>query len=213
LILPYSRDSVAVQWQTSFTASINPVMRLMQYFEAFNIKRGMSTVLNSFKEFADETKNIYGFHIERTTFTDSILIATSFSGHAYPSIATIYAAINHLKAMVATAGALEKDYPMLNINKTDSTDYKIMIAICINKEIKTDASSFIRRMVVMRDRFLITDVTGGFSNIQKAHNAINDYMEDHLLSQPGIPFEILISDRSKERDTSRWKTKIVYPSM
>lgn len=213
LILPYSRDSVAVQWQAGFTTSANPVIRLAQYFEAFNIKNNMTAVLNSLKKFADETQNIYGFHIERTTFTDSILVATRFSGEVYPSVSKIYAVVNNLKAMISMAGADQKDYPMLNVSKVDSAHYKTMIAICVNKEIKTDTGSFISRMVVMKNRFLVTEVSGGFFNIQKAHNAINDYMTDHLLSQPGMPFEILITDRSKERDTSKWKTKIVYPSM
>jgi hypothetical protein len=38
-------------------------------------------------------------------------------------------------------------------------------------------------------------------------------MNDHFLSAPAIPFEILITDRSKEKDTTRWKTKIYQPSM
>ncbi|MGN6166539.1 MAG: hypothetical protein ACTHOF_18555 [Flavisolibacter sp.] len=213
LILPYSRDSVAVQWQAKLTTSANPVIRLVQYFEAFNIKNNLTTVLNSLKKFAGETQNIYGFHIERTTFTDSILVATRFSGEVYPSVSRIYAVINNLKAMAATAGADLKDHPMMNVSKVDSAHYKTMIAICVNKEIKTDPGSFISRMVVMKNRFLVTEVTGGFFDIQKAHNAINNYMTDHLLSQPGMPFEILITDRSKERDTSKWRTKIVYPSM
>jgi hypothetical protein len=68
-------------------------------------------------------------------------------------------------------------------------------------------------MVPMKDRFLKTGVTGGPLTIKKAHEAIDEYMKDHILSQPAIPFEILVTDRSKETDTSKWKTTIFYPSM
>ena len=36
-------------------------------------------------------------------------------------------------------------------------------------------------------------------------------MNDHSLSAPVIPFEYIITDRSKEPDTSKWITKICFP--
>src|SRR6266487_3596951 len=107
----------------------------------------MHSVMVSLLNFASKTKNIYGFHIERTTFTDTILAATRFSTSTYPAIEIIYNAVNWLKKKIRDEGAIEK------------------------------------------------------------------YMDDHFLSAPAIPFEILITDRNKEADTSKWETKIFYPSM
>jgi hypothetical protein len=212
-IIPYGKDSCAANWQTSYTSSLNPFKRLNEYLNAGNIKDDMQDLLNSLLNFAGNIKNVYGFPIERTTFTDTILFATRFSSTFYPSVETIYDHINQIKKRIKDAGATEKDFPMLNVNQLDSNKYEAMIAICINKEIPGDQSFFVSRMVPMKDRFLRTEVTGGEQNIQKAHKAIRDYMNDRFLSAPAIPFEILVTDRSKETDTSKWKTVIFHPSM
>src|SRR5215469_6791108 len=207
-IIPYGKDSCAGHWETSFAASLNPFKRVSQYFNAVNIKANMQEILNSLLLFASDTKNVYGFPIERTTFTDTILFATRFSSKTYPSVETIYDHIDDIKKKIKDAGATEKDFPMLNVNQLDSNEYETMIAICVNKEIPGDHNFFVSRMVTMKDRFLKTEVTGGEQAIQKAHKAIRNYMEDRFLSPPAIPFEILVTDRSKEKDTSKWKTII-----
>ena len=213
IIIPQGRDSVTLEWQANFISGINPFKRISQYFKAAGLKKNMHEVLGNLKTFAGETENIYGFPIQRTTFTDTVLLATKFSTGTYPSNEIIYKAINLLKKKITDAGAEEKDFPMLNVKKSDSNTYETMIAICINKRIKTDPDFFISLMVPMKDRFLATEVTGGPFTLQKAHEAIVNYMDDHFLSAPAIPFEILITDRSREMDTSKWKTKIFYPSM
>jgi hypothetical protein len=213
LVIPSGKDSSAVEWQTSFTSSYNPFKRVAQWFEAKEIKSNMHSVMDSLLNFATKTENIYGFHIERTTFTDTILAVTKFLTNTYPSTEIIYDAVTQLKEKIRDEGAEEKDFPMLNVRETDDNQFEAMIAICINKEIKNEANIFTTRMVPMKDRFLKTEVIGGPLSIKNAHRAIEKYMNDHLLSAPAIPFEILITDRSKETDSSKWKTKIFHPSM
>jgi hypothetical protein len=213
VLIPQGFDSTVAQWQVSFTTSPNPITRVFEYFEAFDIRNNLDTILNNLRNFAGNTENIYGFPIERTTFTDTILLATRFQSTVYPSLPAIYATIHNLKTRIAAAGAREKDHPMLNVNQTDTNRFETMVAICVDKEIKTAPPYFISRMVPMKDRFLKTEITGGPSSIKKAHEAITQFMTDHILSQPAIPFEILITDRSKETDSSKWKTTIFYPSM
>jgi len=212
-IIPVGKDSCVTEWQTSVASGSNPFKRIGQYYEASDLKNNMREVLSNLLSFAGKTENIYGFHIERTTFTDTVLFATRFSSGTYPSIETIYDHINDLRKKIKEADTKEKDFPMLNVNQTDSMKYETMIAICVNKEIAGDKNYFVSRMVPMKDRFLKTTVTGGDLTIQKAHEAIEHYMNDHFLSAPAIPFEILVTDRSKETDTSKWKTIIFYPSM
>jgi len=214
LVVSLGRDSVSLEWSAGLITSLNPFKRIAQYFEANDIKNNMDDVLRSLGAFAGKTENVYGFTIQRTTFTDTILVATRFSTETYPGNEIIYNAISRLKKKIRDTGAEEKDFPMLNIKKTDDSGrYETMIAICINKEIKAAPDAFISLMVPMKDRFLETEVTGGPFTLKKAHKAIGNYMNDHLLTAPAIPFEILVTDRSKESDTAKWRTRIVYPSM
>src|SRR5215203_2979178 len=68
--LPYKDDSIAVQWEARLPASLNPVNRVIQYWEGFTIKNDLNFLLQSLVNFSSDTKNIYGFNIVRTTFTD-----------------------------------------------------------------------------------------------------------------------------------------------
>jgi len=213
VIAPEGKDSSIVEWKTSITSGRSPFKRIIRYYEAVDLKNGMEAILNGLLNFAVKTENVYGFHIERTTFTDTILFATRFSLSTYPSTETIYNHIYELRKKIKDAGAIEKDSPMLHVNQIDSIHFQTMIAICVNKEISGEQNFFLSRMVPMKDRFLSTSVTGGDSTIRKAHEAIENYMDDHFLSAPAIPFEILITDRLAEKDSSKWKTKIFYPSM
>jgi hypothetical protein len=37
------------------------------------------------------------------------------------------------------------------------------------------------------------------------------YMKDFKLTSPAMPFELLVTNRANEPDTSKWVTKIYYP--
>ena len=213
IVIPSGKDSSSVEWKISFAAGINPFKRITQYSKASRLKNDTQEILNSLLNFTAKTENIYGFHIERTTFTDTILAATRFSTDAYPTTETIYQAIDKLKEKIKREGAEEKDFPMLNITQTDSSRFETMIAICIDRLIANEGNIFISRMVPMKDRFLKTEVTGGPYAVKNAHMAIGNYMNDRFLSAPAIPFEILVTDRRRETDTAKWKTTIFHPSM
>jgi len=212
-VIPHGKDSSWVEWQTAVTSGYNPFQRVACWLQARTIKDNVQPVLDRLVNFASNTANLYGYPIVRTTFTDTILAATKFSTNTYPTTDLIYNAIDQLKTRIRDAGAEEKDFPMLNVQQTDSNRFQTMIAICVNKEIPNGGNVFVSRMVPMKDRFLRTEVTGGPASITNAHDAVRTYMEDRFLSAPAIPFEILVTDRRAQADTSKWKTIIFHPSM
>ena len=60
---------------------------------------------------------------------------------------------------------------------------------------------------------LITEVKGGSNKINNAYKQIRNYISDYNRIAPAIPFESLVTDRSKEPDSSKWVTRIYYPVM
>jgi hypothetical protein len=60
-------------------------------------------------------------------------------------------------------------------------------------------------------RFLKTEVTGGPYIIEHAHKMMQQYFEDYKRTSMAIPFEYLVTDRSKEPDTAKWVTRIYGP--
>lgn len=212
--VPKNKDTLYIQWTASFPSGLNPVTRVRNYFKGKSLKQDMKKILKAICDYAQLPENIYGFSINRTTFTDTILIAKRFDGVSPATTADIYKNIAQLKEFISRQGAVEKDSPMLNISYSkDSTHYEAMIAICVDRELPSSGGFFLRRMVPMKDRFLACEVKGGPFLIQQAHRAIEKYMFDNSLSAPAIPFEVMLTDRLQERDTSKWITKIFYPSM
>jgi hypothetical protein len=207
------RDTILAEWGVELQAGNNPFTRLSNYLAAGKLKKSMQVVFDSLCHYAAKTENIYGYPIERTTFTEVTLIAFRLNTAIYPTTETIYKGVNQLKQYLVSQGAVEKYYPMMDTKRVDSSHYETMIAISIDKNIPANKDYFISQMVPMKDRFLATEVTGGPASIEKARWAIEKYMEDHTLPAPGRPFEILVTDRSKVADTASWKTKIFYPSM
>jgi hypothetical protein len=213
VIIPGLNDSLTAIWSANLESGFNPISRLKTYFTARKIQNNIDTVFNHLSLFAGKVENVYGFPIIRTTFLDTILIVHKLITTEPPTTAQIYDAINNLKKHIADQHASEKDYPMLNTKIIENGQYETMMAICVDKKIPDTKDYSLVHMVNMKDRFLMTEVTGGPFRIREAHDAILRYMDDRKLSPPGRPFEILVTDRSKELDTLKWKTVIFHPSM
>lgn len=212
-LITKNRDSITAEWELVLPTGNNPFTRFSRYLTAHALKKNIHTVFLSLCNFADKTENIYGFPIERTTFTEITLMACRFKGPAYPTTDIIYDVVNKLRQYIISRGATEKYYPMINTKQVDSSQYQTMVAISIDRMIPASEDFFISQMMPMKDRFLATEITGGPVSLKQAHIAIEKYMDDHSLSAPARPFEILLTDRSKESDTAKWRTRIIYPSM
>jgi len=209
-IIPLATDSITIQWQSEFLTSTNPFKRIQEYRQAAELKNDMDDILKNLQSFLNKKENIYEFNITNTTLTDTILVATKILIEDYPSTKNIYNLIGDLKKYIQIGGAKEKNYPILNITKTDS-GYKTMVAIAIDKELQENKKIFLTRMRRSKNKILTTEVRGGEATVRRAFAEIENYMNDHNLSAPVIPFEYLVTDRRKEKDTTRWVTRIYYP--
>jgi hypothetical protein len=170
----------------------------------------MDDILKNLHSFLNKKEHIYEFNITNTTLTDTIFIATKILMENCPSTKNIYNLIDDLRKYIQIGGAKEKNYPILNITKTDS-GYKTMVAIAIDRELKENKKFFLTRMRRSKNKILTTEVEGGEGTVKRAFYEIENYMSDYNLSAPVIPFEYLVTDRMKEKDTSKWVTRIYYP--
>jgi hypothetical protein len=97
---------------------------------------------------------------------------------------------------------------MLHIT-SDSGYFETMVAIPVNKVVPPKDNFLFKRMVP--GKILVTEVTGGRYTTAHALKQLENYLEDNELQSPAIPFESLVTDRSRQPDTSKWVTKIYYP--
>ncbi len=210
-VIPIGADSSAVQWQFQFAASNNPLKRVKQYQTAKRLHDNIAFLLSNFKLSSVSTKNIYGFDIKLTTLTDTTLVSLKATLKQYPSTQVIYEMIDELQQYIKQQQAVQHNYPMLNVTQEEDSSYKIMVGIPTNISLPGNNIIEPKRMIMLKNKTLVTDVTGNLNTINKAFQATNNYMSDHELSSPVIPFQQLVTDRSKEQDSTKWITRIFTP--
>jgi hypothetical protein len=57
----------------------------------------------------------------------------------------------------------------------------------------------------------MAEVKGGPSRVDGCLLAVENYVKDHNMMSPAIPFQSLVTDRMAEKDTAQWITRIYYP--
>ncbi len=209
-VLSLNLDTTALEWQSlPIRISGNPFRRIEEYYKAKGLKKNMDAVLTALADFLNKETNVYSMDIRKMKVKDSILIATRFITAKHPSTNEIYTAINKLKIYINKEGARENNSPMVHTDRLDSNRYQTMVAIPVNKELKQTNGMFVKRMVL--GFILEAEVKGGAATVEKSLGELENYRSDYQMASPAIPFELLITDRSQEADTTKWITRIYYP--
>jgi hypothetical protein len=204
-------DSILVNWQTEAReTSSNPFRRYAKYRETKKIQDDINKILSSLKTFAENPENIYGIKINKTFVTDAILISTRRSFDHKPDVYDIDSMIRRLRNFITQNGAVEKNLPMLNVMKIDSSHFEVMTAISVDRELP-GTREFVPKFMLKGGNILEVEVKGGPSTIERSFNELENYRTDHKYMSPAIPFQLLVTDRAKENDTAKWITKLYYP--
>jgi hypothetical protein len=208
-IAPIGGDSILISWVGSLSAGNNPYKRMMMFRQTGDIQKNMDVILGSFKSFIEDARNIYGVRFYRTMSNDSTLVTLTTITDAYPSTTEIYRKIDSLKKYIISQGGEEINPPMLNVSKTTETEYKTIVAISVNKRLKGNDRISVRNFVPWK--MLEGEVHGGVYSVERAFEQMHKYKTDYNCTIMALPFQSLITDRSKEQDTTKWITKICAP--
>jgi len=205
-----NNDSMTLIWTAEKETSINPFTRFSVYRDTKRIQENLNTLLAHIKTFIEKPENVYGFFIHKTMVSDSVLISTRRSFDHDPGPKEIDAMIQSLKKYISDNGAREQNYPMLNVMKLDSADYEVMTAIPVDRTLP-DTKEFAAKYMLKKGNILESEIRGGPYTIKTAIDQLEIYRADHQYTSPAIPYQLLVTDRAKETDTSKWITKLYYP--
>ena len=209
VLIKIQNDSVILDWHCNLSTSMNPVTRILKYKEAEKIRNNMSTILSNLSSFLGDKKNLYGVNFNVVMSKDSTMVVTKKVSKEYPSTADIYQLVGNLKQYIASQGAKESNYPMLHVKSLDDSTFETMVAIPVNKKLAGNATISFSRFVPWK--VLTAEVIGGNKTVEQALKQMKVLIGDYQISTMAIPFESLVTDRSKETDTSKWVTNIYTP--
>ena len=209
-VVPISKDSVGFQWDGELQSQVNIFNRIRNYYTQKKLQNNADAILNALKIHLENDEKVYGIRIEHLMVVDTLLISTKKTFTAYPTVEQVYELVNDLKKYIIINAALQTNPPMLHVVQ-DSNLFKTMVAIPINKTVQNSERFIIKKMVA--GKILISEIKGGSGNAEAGIKTLESYMDDYHLTSPAISFQSLVTDRQKEKDSSKWVTKIYYPIM
>jgi len=209
-LIPLTKDSVRVELSSRLEARPDPFSRISAYLRGKRIEKAFDDIVLSLSKYASDVKNVYGINIKNEKVQYQNLVSTKQSFSHYPTTEDVYAIISRLRNYINQSGAKELFSPMLNIKKTDSTTYSAQVGLPVDRVVpqKDDITS---KWMMKGGNILTGEVTGGQNQIEQAEKQMELYISDYQRSIIAIPFQMLITDRTKEPDSTRWITRIYYP--
>jgi len=202
-------DSTLLEWRFDVHSSLNPWTRLRQYQQAKDIKNNMTGVTDTLRTFLEKMDNTYGIRIQDGGTTDSLLVTTSTTLPNYPGTADIYSLVEKIRLFLISHGAGETGSPMVNITAMPQGRFQIQVALPTNKSIPDQGTFHFRKLI--NGKYLEAEVQGGPGTVNAGFDAMSQYISDYRRTIMAIPFQSLITDRSREPDSNKWVTKLYYP--
>ena len=208
--LPVGKDSVRIAWTININTGNNPFSRISSYFHAVSTKKNTGVILTSMADYLKPSKNLYGIDIRKEKVTIEFMITTSKKLTHYPSNEDVYAIINELQQYITSKNGETQSAPMLNIVVIDSLNYKAQVAIPIKNKIPKN-EKFDLKAMFKGGNILVADIKGGKNTIDESIKNFNRYMNDYQKTMMAMPFQLLLTDRIKQTDSTKWITQLYYP--
>lgn len=209
-ILPYNADSMQIELTTEWKTGADPFSRVSGYFRAQKIKSMLHTIIGSLQAYTSDVTNMYGIGIRKEKVQYQYVLSAKKSFSRYPSTEDIYLIVGKLRTHISKSGAKELFHPMLNVSKTDSVNYIVQVGLPVDKEIPGE-DNMTSKWMMKGGNILAGEVTGGPQQIEEALKKFEQYILDHQRTIIAIPFQMLITDRTKEPDSTKWITRWYYP--
>ena len=143
---------------------------------------------------------------------DSTLVTTQAVFAGYPTTTDIYDLLHRLKAFIKVEGAAQTDSPMMHVEPLPGgkDSFRLMVALPIDRQLSGKGPIYFKRLAPGTP-LLIVDVEGGEYAVNNALKGLQQYIQDYQKTVMAIPFRSLLTDRSQEPDSSKWKTRIYCP--
>jgi hypothetical protein len=208
-ILPYTKDTTIIEFHFSRQTSLNPISRLSDFRESKRFQKDILAVEDSLRNFLHDKQKVYGINFRRILNGERALMVLDSTFDHKPGTNEVNGYLAKLRAAVKRLGATEINHPMLHISTADSIKYFMMIAVQTNIRLELEGKMYYKH--TYPGYVLVTDVTGGPGTVDKTIAELQTYIRDYEIVSPAIPYAEMITDRSREPDTSKWISRIFFP--
>ena len=208
-LLPYSKDTTIIEFRLTRQTSLNPITRLKAYRESKILQKDIFAIEDSLYNLLHDKQKVYGMNFKRILNGERALMVMDSTFDHKPGTDEVNGYLAKLRAAVKRLGATEINHPMLHISTADSIKYFMMIAVQTDIKLELEGKMYYKH--TYPGYVLVTDVTGGPGTVDKTIAQLQTYIRDYEIVSPAIPYAEMITDRSREADTSKWISRIYYP--
>ncbi len=208
-LLSFSMDSTGAAWTLKMPATNNPVRRIQYYRIGILIRNNMLAVMQNLSAYVSSPKNVYGMDIYTTSTRDTLLVSSRFKSATYPTTAELYRYFDTLEMAIHRQNAQTAGFPIMNLRKMEDGSYETQAAIPANRKMVNDGKITAMRMVP--GLFMAAEITGGSRTVDEALLQMEMFIQEYHRVKMATSFQILVTNRLKEPDTAKWKTKIFIP--
>lgn len=209
VLVPVGQDKASLNWQAKLPVGTNPFKRYINYRKATAIEATMRSITDALESFVNNATNAYGMKVEQVKVVDTFLLSQKRVFKTNPSTEQIYEMVYAIKNYLQMHQIKETGYPMLHIEMMGNEQFETMVAIPIDHEVPNDGPFAFKLMIA--GNILRAEIKGGYERIKQASEELENYRVEHQKTSPAIPFEMMITDRLKEKDSSKWVTRLYYP--
>lgn len=206
---PLVGDSSELSLTRTRVSGWNPIVRISRWLNSkFNSNKN-DVLLDSIADFFDKPAKVYGFEIKR----DKVIHISWMSGKRVfdhePTQQETSSLLSDLRSYIESQNGVIQADPILHVRSLDEKSFELMVAYPTDRNLTPNTDFSVKNMIP--GYLMVGEITGGPNTIKLAEQNLELFMRDHKLQSPAIPFQTLISDRSKITDTSKWVTRMNYP--
>lgn len=195
--------------RTTYALPFHPVYRLWALFIKSKAEAISEALQKSCHAFFSQPLKVYGIDIRKGKVKYFSWISTKEKFDHSPSAEELYRTIEALTSFVDDNKGKILDKPIMHVYQETNESFELMVAVPTDRDLPSKGRFQLKNMIL--GSLLQAEVEGGPASVGRAINELENYVKDHRLVSPAIPFETLITDRRKETDTTKWVSIVNYP--
>ncbi|MEO9485692.1 MAG: SRPBCC family protein [Ekhidna sp.] len=145
---------------------------------------------------------------EAITFAGIEITAANSVEDMSEKMSAAYGAV--MLAMTQNDVSMDEGYPLAVTTSYDETSISMICGIPVADESNIENGE-VRVMKSPEGTAVRAIHFGDYALLEETHNQISEYASYYGYEITGYPWEIYVSDPSKEMDTTKWVTEVYYP--
>lgn len=213
--LSQTDSGLVLTWSMESDMGMNPIGRwfglLMDDMIGADFEKGLASIKQIAESTPAEPKEPEVKVEETTTASQNVLTVKDSATSVAEVTAKLGPAYAEIMEQIGKNGA-NQVAPVFAMYHHWSKDKIVFEAgIPVDKAIKPDAKSRVKAWEMQGVNAVVADHYGDYSNLEKTHMKIDEYIKKNGKTVTGAPWESYVTDPGKEPDASKWLTKVYYP--